>query len=83
MYKLGSASRGNGPILDLMGPWYNRTFWPMVWGDLNVQLIYWTHLTANRMSIGESLPNNIDKYAKNLEGNTPKQWKNSGHNFFF
>ena len=74
MYKLGSASRGNGPILDLMGPWYNRTFWPMVWGDLNVQLIYWTHLTANRMSIGESLPNNIDKYtAKNLEGNTPKQ----------
>jgi len=77
MYKLGSASRGNGPILDLMGPWYNRTFWPMVWGDLNVQLIYWTHLTANRMSIGESLPNNIDKYAKNLEDNVPKHWKNS------
>ncbi|WP_159020756.1 glycosyl hydrolase family 95 catalytic domain-containing protein [Algibacter sp. L3A6] len=77
MYKLGSASRGNGPILDLMGPWYNRTFWPMVWGDLNVQLIYWTHLTANRMSIGESLPNNIDKYAKNLEGNVPARWKNS------
>jgi len=77
MYKLASASRGNGPILDLMGPWYNKTFWPMVWGDLNVQLIYWTHLTANRMSIGESLPNNIDKYAKNLEGNTPQRWKNS------
>ncbi|WP_405575618.1 glycosyl hydrolase family 95 catalytic domain-containing protein [Winogradskyella sp. Asnod2-B02-A] len=77
MYKLGSASRGNGPILDLMGPWYNRTFWPMVWGDLNVQLIYWTHLTANRMSIGESLPNNIDKYAENLENNVPGSWKNS------
>ena len=77
MYKLASASRGNGPILDLMGPWYNKTFWPMVWGDLNVQLIYWTHLTANRMSIGESLPNNIDKYTKNLEGNVPKHWKNS------
>ncbi|GAA3651276.1 glycosyl hydrolase family 95 catalytic domain-containing protein [Flavivirga jejuensis] len=77
MYKLGAASRGNGPILDLMGPWYNRTFWPMVWGDLNVQLIYWTHLTANRMSIGESLPNNIDKYTENLEGNVPKHWKNS------
>ncbi|NRD20688.1 hypothetical protein HNV08_11565 [Winogradskyella eckloniae] len=77
MYKLGSASRGNGPILDLMGPWYNRTFWPMVWGDLNVQLIYWTHLTANRMSIGESLPNNIDKYAKHLEDNVPNHWQNS------
>ena len=46
MYKFASATRQNGPIMDLMGPWYNRTFWPMVWGDLNVQLQYWTHLTC-------------------------------------
>ena len=77
MYKLASASRGDGPILDLMGPWYNDTFWPMVWGDLNVQLIYWTHLTANRMEQGESLVNNIDKYHDNLTGNVPKRWKDS------
>ncbi|CAA6677726.1 MULTISPECIES: glycosyl hydrolase family 95 catalytic domain-containing protein [unclassified Lentimonas] len=77
MYKFASATRGNGPILDLMGPWYNKTFWPMVWGDLNVQLIYWTHLTANRLEAGESLVNNIDKYAGNLSGNAPKGWKDS------
>ena len=77
MYKFASATRGNGPIMDLMGPWYQRTFWPMVWGDLNVQLQYWTHLTANRLAVGESLPNNIDKYAKTLEGNVPPRWKNS------
>ncbi|OUS72894.1 hypothetical protein B5G52_06840 [Pseudoalteromonas sp. A601] len=77
MYKLASASRGDGPILDLMGPWYNDTFWPMVWGDLNVQLIYWTHLTANRMELGESLVNNIDKYHDNLTGNVPKHWSDS------
>ncbi|WP_158972770.1 hypothetical protein [Paraglaciecola sp. L3A3] len=77
MYKLASASRGDGPILDLMGPWYNDTFWPMVWGDLNVQLIYWTHLTANRMELGESLVNNIDKYHDNLTGNVPERWKDS------
>ncbi|MGB7325112.1 MAG: hypothetical protein WBD31_09585 [Rubripirellula sp.] len=77
MYKLGSAMRENGPILDLMGPWYHKTFWPMVWGDLNVQLIYWTHLTANRMSLGESLPNNLDKYADNLAKNVPDHWKDS------
>ncbi|MGB6221998.1 glycosyl hydrolase family 95 catalytic domain-containing protein [Haloferula sp.] len=77
MYKLASAVRGKGPILDLMGPWYYNTFWPMVWGDLNVQLIYWTHLTANRMEIGESLINNIDKYAENLTQNVPKHWKDS------
>jgi hypothetical protein len=32
--------------MDLMGPWYHKTFWLMVWGDLNVELQYWTHLTA-------------------------------------
>lgn len=79
MYKLGSAMRENGPILDLMGPWYHETFWPMVWGDLNVQLIYWTHLTANRMSVGESLGNNIDKYASNLANNGPAHWKDSAN----
>lgn len=77
MYKLASATRGNGPILDLMGPWYNKTFWPMVWGDLNVQLIYWTHLTANRLNAGESLVNNIDKYSATLESNAPDKWKDS------
>ena len=77
MYKLGSAMRENGPILDLMGPWYNHTFWPMVWGDLNVQLQYWTPLTSNRLSLGDSLPNNIDKYANNLVKNVPKHWKDS------
>ncbi len=77
MYKFASATRGNGPIMDLMGPWYNRTFWPMVWGDLNVQLQYWTHLTANRLSVGSSLVNNVDKYAVNLEGNVPDRWEDS------
>ena len=77
MYKLGSAMRENGPILDLMGPWYHYTFWPMVWGDLNVQLQYWTHLTSNRLSLGASLPNNIDKFAGNLLKNTPERWKDS------
>ncbi|MBU2877945.1 MULTISPECIES: glycosyl hydrolase family 95 catalytic domain-containing protein [Aliiglaciecola] len=77
MYKLASANRGNGPLLDLMGPWYHKTFWPMVWGDLNVQLIYWTHLTANRMSLGDSLINNINKYATNLTKNVPVDWKDS------
>ena len=72
MYKFASATRGNGPILDLMGPWYNHTLWPMVWGDLNVQLIYWTHLTANRLEAGESLVNNVDKYRDILPENAPE-----------
>ncbi len=78
MYKLGSAMRENGPILDLMGPWYKSTFWPMVWGDLNVQLQYWTQLTSNRLSLGNSLPNSIEKFADNLQKNVPKAWAKKG-----
>ena len=77
MYKLGSSMRQDGPIQDLMGPWYHSTFWPMVWGNLNVQLQYWTHLVANRMGVGESLPNSLDKYAKTLQRNVPDHWKDS------
>lgn len=79
MYKFASATRGNGPIMDLMGPWYHKTFWPMVWGDLNVQLQYWTHLTANRLAVGESLPNNLDKYIGNLARNVPDHWEDSAN----
>ena len=77
MYKFASASRSNGPVMDLMGPWYHRTFWPMVWGDLNVELQYWTHLTANRLDVGSSLPNWFDKHERQLFRNVPAHWKDS------
>lgn len=77
MYKFASATRGNGPVMDLMGPWYHKTFWPMVWGDLNVQLQYWTHLTANRLDVGSSLANWFDKHESQLFKNVPEHWEGS------
>ena len=77
MYKFASATRGNGPVMDLMGPWYHKTFWPMVWGDLNVELQYWTHLTANRLDVGSSLCNWFDKHEAQLFKNVPERWKDS------
>ncbi|MGJ8672915.1 glycosyl hydrolase family 95 catalytic domain-containing protein [Rubritalea sp.] len=77
MYKFASATRANGPVMDLMGPWYHKTFWPMVWGDLNVQLQYWTHLTANRLDVGSSLCNWFDKHEAQLFKNVPSHWKGS------
>ena len=77
MYKFASATRGNGPVMDLMGPWYHRTFWPMVWGDLNVELQYWTHLTANRLDVGSSLCNWFDKHEAQLFKNVPEHWEDS------
>jgi hypothetical protein len=40
IYKLGSAMRADGPILDLAGPWYRNTPWPGIWWNLNIQLTY-------------------------------------------
>lgn len=75
MYKFASATRSDGMMLDVMGPWYQPGFWPMIWTDLNVQLTYWTHLTANRLDVGSSLMNLTDHYKENLINNVPKEWR--------
>ena len=40
MYKLASATRSDKMPMDLMGPWYHKTWWPRVWWNLNIQLAY-------------------------------------------
>lgn len=75
MYKFASATRSNGMCIDTFGPWYQPGFWPMIWTNLNVQLTYWTTLAANRLDVAESLPNQMDKYAKNLIQNAPLEWQ--------
>ena len=77
MYKLASAMRGDGPVTDLMGPWYYQSGWPMIWTDLNIQITYYPHLTSNRLSLGESLGKNLDRNVTNLMKNVPKHWKDS------
>lgn len=74
MYKFASSTRSNGMLLDVMGPWYQPGFWPLIWTDLNVQLTYWTPLVANRLNVGESLPNQMDLYEQNLINNLPEGW---------
>lgn len=69
MYKLGSASRPDGPIVDTLGPWYHRTPWPGVWWNLNVQLSYWPVYTANRLTSGESLINGLRRGLPQLRAN--------------
>jgi alpha-L-fucosidase 2 len=49
LYKMGSASRDGGPILDLMGPWFRTTTWPAIWWNLNVQLTYWPFYASNHV----------------------------------
>ncbi len=69
MYKMASGTRPGRPALDLMGPWFRNTPWPMIWWNLNLQLTYWPQLTGNRMELGESLVELIDHGAAALANN--------------
>ena len=69
MYKMASATRPGRLPLDLMGPWFRRTPWAMIWWNLNIQLAYWPQLTGNRLELGESLCELIDHGAAALADN--------------
>lgn len=59
MYKMGSASRQGGPVLDLMGPWFMRTGWPAIWWNLNIQLAYWPFYMSNHVEEAEPLAETV------------------------
>ena len=71
IYKLGSAMRPDGPVLDLMGPWFRRTPWPRIWWNLNAQLTYSPLFTANRLPLAESLFGALDRHRQQLIDNVP------------
>jgi alpha-L-fucosidase 2 len=72
-YKLGSAMRPDGPILDLNGPWFAATPWPMIWWNLNIQLTYSPLFKANRLNLAESLFGNLDRHRQALIDNVPQR----------
>jgi alpha-L-fucosidase 2 len=73
IYKLGSAMRSDGPILDLAGPWYRNTPWPAIWWNLNIQLTYSPLFRANRLGLAESLFRNLDRGTQALIDNVPER----------
>lgn len=75
MYKMAAGTRPDRPALDLMGPWFRRTPWPMIWWNLNIQLTYWPVYAANRLELGESLINMLDAGTSNLVNNVPAEWR--------
>lgn len=76
LYKVGSASRANGPIMDTSGPWFQATPWPYITWDLNVQLCYWFLNTSNHLDIAQSLPNTLNRNQQQLIKNVkPISWQ--------
>jgi hypothetical protein len=78
MYKLASATRADRPAIDTLGPWYNRTPWPGMWWNLNIQLSYWPVYAANRLSLGESMLAIVDSNQQNLRNNVSAAVRKDG-----
>lgn len=76
-YKLGSSLRADGPMLDLMGPWFAYTPWPAIWWNLNVQLTYSPLYSLNELALGETLYKTLDKNTPNLIANVPEPFRHN------
>lgn len=69
MYKMGSASRKSGPLIDLMGPWFRDTGWPAAWWNLNIQLTYWPFYMSNHLDEADPLVDTLWKGRAQLAKN--------------
>ncbi|RED95966.1 hypothetical protein C7460_11624 [Marinoscillum furvescens DSM 4134] len=60
LYKMAACSREDGPVLDLLGPFFKNTGWPGLWWNLNVQLTYWPFNATNHVDLAENFIALID-----------------------
>ena len=77
MYKLGSATRAGGNVIDLLGPWnFSPTAWADLHWDLNVQLTYLPMLPSAHVDLHTSLEKFIADPAtrRGFAANVPKQY---------
>lgn len=65
MYKFACASYSDSSlIIDTQGPWICPTPWASIWWNLNVQLSYMPIYSSNKLEVGKSFVNGIDRLYK-------------------
>ncbi|MDR2950943.1 MAG: alpha-L-fucosidase [Prevotella sp.] len=76
-YKLGCLTRPDKYIIDLQGPWaMEKTPWPAIWMNLNVQLTYSPLFTANRTEMSETLWKSLNDNLEHLSENVSvEEWR--------
>ena len=78
-YKLASATRDRGWIIDNQGPWLQPTAWNALWWNLNVQLSHSGFLTANRRGLGTALSHRLDVLRDNLAFNVAEPYRKDSY----
>lgn len=65
LYKFASASSETAPlVIDTCGPWIWGSNWAAIWWNLNVQLSYMPAYSSNRLGVGQSLINGLERIYK-------------------
>ncbi len=75
LYKLGSATHPNRPVIDLLGPWFKPTSWPLLWMNLNVQLTYFTFGITNHLDLESNLYQLLERHKDQLIANVPPEFQ--------
>ena len=75
IYKMASATRADGKIIDTIGPWLTTTSWPAGFWNLNVQLTYEPMYPANQLEVASSLWKNLLKEFDNLVNNVDEPYR--------
>jgi hypothetical protein len=78
LYKLGSATRSDGVVLDELGPWPGASAWVRVWNNLNIQIAYLCPLTANRLELCDPFVRLFNSNHEKLRAAVPEQWHANG-----
>lgn len=78
IYKMGSATRRDGVVLDEIGPWHSPTEWARVWNNINIQIAYHSMMTANHLELCEPFIRLFDSMHDNLRNAVPAKWNSNG-----
>jgi hypothetical protein len=76
LYKLASATHPNRPVIDLLGPWFKPTAWPLLWMNLNVQLTYYTFGITNHSNLEANLYQLLERHKDQMIENVPIEFQN-------
>ncbi|MEI7830635.1 MAG: glycoside hydrolase family 95-like protein [Prolixibacteraceae bacterium] len=76
LYKLASATHPGKPVIDLLGPWFIPTAWPLLWMNLNVQLTYYTFGLTNHRDMEADLFGLLERHKDQMIENVPEAFRN-------
>lgn len=78
-YKLASATRAKGWIIDNQGPWLQPTAWNAIWWNLNAQLSHSGGYKANRRGTVSALSHRFDINRDNLALNVAEPYREDSY----